>query len=183
MLDAYFQARQPKDSDGIYQILKTGQKIANPSVSQSRDFVRAQTKYNMFSKLNGMDSNQLLTEMKNNNIGTEMDKELALNPQYQLAKQKYNQYQSTKAINEKNESLSNSISDKKTTYTDPSQKISDSVTSGKSEAEVGTYREYLAKNNPDIVTKVSELNAKNKSLREMADARDAMYKTVIAEHP
>lgn len=50
-LDAFFQARQPKDVDGIYQILKTGQKIANTNVLSSPDYTKAKAKADIYSKL------------------------------------------------------------------------------------------------------------------------------------
>ena len=115
MLDAYFQARQPKDEAGIYNVLKTGATIANPELVKSGEFAKAKAKADMFAKFNGMGASQLLTELKNGNIGTEMDKELEASPNYQLAKKQWESWKTTNGINEKAKASMNVLTGKQTT--------------------------------------------------------------------
>ena len=45
------------------------------------------------------------------------------------------------------------------------------------------YRDFIKTADPELQGKVEEMNAKNKLLKEKADARDKMYKTVVSDHP
>ena len=53
----------------------------------------------------------------------------------------------------------------------------------KSPEEITSFTDFLNKSNPELTTKVKEYNAQNQQLREKIDVRDAMYKTVIKDHP
>jgi len=53
----------------------------------------------------------------------------------------------------------------------------------KSQEEITSFTDFMNKSNPELKTKVQDYNAKNQQLREKIDARDAMYKTVIKDHP
>ena len=55
-----------------------------------------------------MGSEQLLTELRNNNIPTSLQNELSTNANFVAAKQKYDNELSTKAINDANNAIVNS---------------------------------------------------------------------------
>ena len=55
-----------------------------------------------------MGSEQLLTELRNNNIPTNLQNELSTNANFVAAKQKYDNELSTKAINDANNAIVNS---------------------------------------------------------------------------
>lgn len=49
-LDAYFQAKQPKDVQGIYNILKTGARIASKAILESPLYATAKAKADIYNK-------------------------------------------------------------------------------------------------------------------------------------
>ena len=49
MLDAFFQANQPKNSEAFLQILATGQKIQNSQYRASPEAADAQHRYDFIS--------------------------------------------------------------------------------------------------------------------------------------
>ena len=49
MLDAFFQARQPKNSESFFQTLATGQKIENAKYRESGEARDAQHRYDIVS--------------------------------------------------------------------------------------------------------------------------------------
>lgn len=71
---------------------------------------------------------------------------------------------------------------------DYSQTLSDKIVAfltktGKTQNDLINYRDFIKTADPELQVKVEEMNAKNKLLKEKADARDRMYKTVVADHP
>lgn len=184
IMDALWNARTPTSEDDIYNSLKTWVKLD----INTPEGVRANTRYNLFSKFNWMWSEQLLTELRNNNIPTNIQNELSTNANFVAAKQKRDNELATKAINDANNAIVNSATGKATEVKDYGQSLSDKIVSflektGKTQNDLINYRDFMKTADPELTGKVEEMNAKNKLLKEKADARDAMYKTVVADHP
>lgn len=183
-MDALWNSKTPTSEDEIYNALKSGNKIA----ANTPEAVRANARYNLFSKFNGMGTEQLLTELRQNNIPTNIQNELSTNANFVAAKQKYDNELSTKAINDANNAIVNSATGKTTEVKDYGQTLSDKIVAfltktGKTESDLMNYRDFMKTADPELTGKVEEMNAKNKLLKEKADARDRMYKTVVADHP
>lgn len=63
MLDAFFQANQPKNSESFLQILASGQKIQNSQYKSSPEAADAQHRYDVLSPYIGANSTTLYDAM------------------------------------------------------------------------------------------------------------------------
>jgi hypothetical protein len=100
VVDAFWQSKQPKDANSIYAALRSGQTIQNKQTIGTPEYNKAKVRYDNFAKYNSMGNQQLLTELKNGNIPSEIQTELAANPEFTIAKANLDKSNSTKSINE-----------------------------------------------------------------------------------
>lgn len=90
------QASIPTDTKGILNAMVTGALVAPQKTGSYRD---AQFQYDQYNKYNAMTSTQLLDNLKQGQIGTDMDKLLSQNPNYAQAKRELEKVQKTNNIN------------------------------------------------------------------------------------
>lgn len=101
------QASIPTDQKGIVNALISGMSVAEqPTQAYRNDLVVS----NQFKKFNGMTEVQLLDNLKQGQIGTELDSLLSQNPNYAKAKAELAKVQKTASINRATRIASNVIS-------------------------------------------------------------------------
>lgn len=99
----------PTDQKSIVQALASG---VNVPVQNTPEYRNAQTIYKNFRKYNAMTDTELLTNLKQGNVGTEMDSLLMQNPNYAKAKAEYARVQKTDSLNRMGQSLMNVVTGK-----------------------------------------------------------------------
>lgn len=77
------KANTPTDTQGILNSLVSGVLVAP---QKSGNYINAKFQYDQYSKFNAMTPTQLLDNLKQGQIGTEMDKLLSQNSNYVQAK-------------------------------------------------------------------------------------------------
>lgn len=99
------------DQKSIVNALISGKTIP---VQKTQAYNNAVVQANEFKKFNGMTSTQLLDNLKQGQIGTEMSALLAQNPNFAKAKAEQEKIQKTDSINRATQMASNVISGKTT---------------------------------------------------------------------
>lgn len=94
----------PTDQKSIVQSLISGVSIPPQNTPEYRN---ANTIYSQFKKYNSMTDTELLTNLKQGNIGSELDSYLQANPNYTAAKQKLAQQQKVDSLNRVGQSIMN----------------------------------------------------------------------------
>lgn len=89
-------ATTPTDTQGILSSFISWVPVAP---QKSGNYINAKFQYDQYSKLNAMTPTQLLDNLKQGQIGTEMDKLLSQNPNYIQAKGELDKIQKTNNIN------------------------------------------------------------------------------------
>ncbi len=86
----------------------TGQNVPQ-ELKRSTAYRNAEFKSNQIKKFNAMTPSQLLDNIKQGQIGTEMDSILASNPNYIQAKQEYEKFQKVDNINKNMATITNAM--------------------------------------------------------------------------
>ena len=89
-------ANTPTDTQGILSSLVAGVPIAP---QKTGNYINAKFQYDQYSKFNAMTPTQMLDNLKQGQIGTEMDKLLSQNPNYIQAKTELDKIQKTNNSN------------------------------------------------------------------------------------
>lgn len=160
-----------------------------PQVQNTPQFATAQAKFDLFSKYNNQSADQLLSALKNNEIGSALSMDLLGNQNFGVARAKYQQFLTTKSINEANASMSKGMSDtnaKDSTVSTPSKSeaLSTKVTTSLESKGIDpvSFKDYMAKN-PEITAKAAELSSKTAEYKKISDARDKILTDTKAEYP
>lgn len=90
------EALIPKDEKGVLNALISGASVPKQNTQAYRN---AEFKANNFRKFNSMTPTQLLDNLKQGQISSEMDQLLSQNPNYTQAKQKLNEQQKITNLN------------------------------------------------------------------------------------
>jgi len=106
-LDA--QALIPTDQKSIVQALASGVSVPEQNTPEYRN---AQTIYKNFQKYNSMTDTELLNNLKQGNIGSELDSLLNQNPSYAQAKAQLSKVQKTDSLNRMGQSIVNVATNK-----------------------------------------------------------------------
>jgi hypothetical protein len=142
-----------------------------------------------------MTEDQLFNAYVNGEIGANLEKDLINNPALAIAKEKYNKKLVTDNINKESLTMLNAYNKANNKDYTPAEiektsleKLSDKFMTmfknmGKSDTDIASFKDYMASNYPDLVSKTTELNAQNKAIRELADERDARLDEIIKENP
>lgn len=109
------QASIPRDQKDIVNALVSGMSVPEQNTQAYRN---ATVVANQFKKFNGMTDVQLLDNLKQGQIGTELDSLLSQNPNYAKAKAELAKAQNTASINRATQIASNVISGKETPVVD-----------------------------------------------------------------
>jgi hypothetical protein len=192
IVEAYFQARQPKDAWWIYNILKTWQQIYNPTIQNSPEMSKAKARYDLSNKYQSMWVDQLYNAYVNWEIGSQLEQDIATNPNLAVAKAKYEKKVTTDQINNdaknilsiynKDSKKIDTNEEEKTPYQSFIEKIANNL-SESTKSDIPSFNDYMKTNYPEIVTKSEELSAKNKLIKEKADERDNRLDAIIKENP
>ena len=89
-------ANTPTDMQGILQSMVSGMPVAP---QKTGNYINAKFQYEQFNRFNAMTPTQLLDNLKQGQIGTEMDRLLSQNPNYTQAKAELDKFQKTNSIN------------------------------------------------------------------------------------
>jgi hypothetical protein len=140
------QAAIPTDKKGIVNALVTGATIP---VQKTEAYNKAVVTSDLFKKFSGMTSEQLFQNLQQGQIGTELSGLLAQNPNFAIAKQKYEQVQKTNAINSLTQATYNAANGKTTPVVDELAKI-ESKYSAPPGTNAQAYEKFVTQD-PDVV--------------------------------
>lgn len=185
-LDAFFQARQPKNSESFLKILASGQKIQNAQYKTSPEAADAQHRYDVLSPYIGANATTIYDAMKSWKLypGSDAYKDLLSvtggieTPAMTEAKMKYEQKQQTDNINS---NLSN-ISGNKPETTSGLQKISDNLVQSKGMDYATEFAKDVV-NNPAITEKVTELNGVTEQIKNLEFTKSNSLKEIKKRYP
>lgn len=121
-------------------------------------------------------------------IPSDMQWDLMWNPNFTLAKEKYDKKLSTDATNSQMENVYNTMTWKEITVVDKwlelNNKLVDLLTwMWKTETDLVSFRDYMAQNYPDIVSQSTDLNAKNKRLKELSEIANKNLRDIESKYP
>lgn len=112
------EALIPKDEKGVLNALISGASVPKQNTQAYRN---AEFKANNFRKFNSMTPTQLLDNLKQGQISSEMDQLLSQNPNYTQAKQKLNEQQKITNLNKTMTNIVNWVKWKEVATTTPEQ--------------------------------------------------------------
>jgi len=186
MLDAFFQANQPKNSDSFLQMLANGQTIENSQYASSPAAADAQHRFDLIGSYKGASADNLYSAMVTGQIvpWSEPYNDLVkLNggietPDMLAAKAKYQQKITSDQIN-RDAWVSGGYALKETGTT---QNVSDSLVNSKGIDYAKEFQKDVA-NNPDIVNLSQQVNATDKQINDLEADKALTIKKIAADHP
>jgi len=121
-------------------------------------------------------------------IPSDMQWDLMWNPNFTLAKEKYDKKLSTDATNNQMENVYNTMTWKEITVVNKWQELNNKLVDlltwmWKTETDLVSFRDYMAQNYPDLVTQTTDLNAKNKRLKELSEIANKNLRDIEAKYP
>lgn len=192
IVEEYFKKQQAnqfsKNPDNIYNTLKFWWTIVDQSILNTPEYQQAKIKASLYNKYSNASADSLYSAFINWEIPSDIQKDLMTNPNYAIAKQKYDKKISTDNTNNQMSSAYNVITWKTTEIKDKSEELSDKMYAfltwmGKTDTDMVSFKDYMATNYPDIVSQSTELNAKNKELRTLQETADNNLKKIQSTHP
>lgn len=167
----------PTDQKGILNALVGGQTVAEQNTPEYRN---ALTISNQFKKFNGMTDVDLLNNLKQGQIGTELDWLLSQNPNYAKAKAELAKSQKTASINRATQIASNVISGKTNVIEDDLSGIE-----AKYNPPLGTnaqaYEAYVV-NNPNVVTAGTQLKQLSTQISDVSKTYNDALKSIKSQY-
>lgn len=181
------QSKIWNDENSMFQLLKNWQKIQD-QFSNTPEAIKAKVKFNVYNKYSNAWVDSIYSWLLNGDIPNELQNDLQSNPNFSIAKEKYHKKLSVDNTNSQMSSIHNVMDWKenqtKDSLTDLSNKLYNVLLNmWKTETDLVSFKDYMAKNYPDIVSKSTELNAKSKQLKELQDAADWRLKDIIKNYP
>ena len=174
------QANTPTNQQGILNAFIAWQP---PAVQNTQAYRNAQFQYNQFSRFNAMTPTQLLDNLKQGQIGTEMDKLLSQNPSYIQAKQELDNIQKIDRLNSNAQTYINWLNWTPTEPVDALQALSDKITASLGLSDQ-TYADAFAQhvtNDPKIVDYTTQLSNVNKQIADQTNLINEGIKQVKQE--
>ena len=180
MLDASFTgANTPvlMNQKDIVSALVSGVSIPEQNTQAYRN---ATVVANQFKKFNGMTDVQLLDNLKQGQIGTELDSLLSQNTNYAKAKAELAKAQKTASINRATQIASNVISGKETPIVDDLANI-EAKYNPPIGANAQAYQDYVVKN-PDVVSAGSQVKQLSTQISDLTKTYNDALKSIKAQY-
>lgn len=180
-----------EDAKDIYNRLLAWEEFSDTWIKQTPEYAKAKAGYDLVSRYINMSEDQLYNAYAWGHIWSNLEKQLANNPNLAAAKIRYDKKLVTDDIN-KNSSLMinayNKADWKDTTVVEDKsflENLSDKITESfnTSWKDITTFKDFMANNYPDLVSDTKELNQKETELRQLTDERDARLDEIIKENP
>lgn len=177
------EALIPKDEKGVLNALISGASVPKQNTQAYRN---AEFKANNFRKFNSMTPTQLLDNLKQGQISSEMDQLLSQNPNYTQAKQKLNEQQKITNLNKTMTNIVNWVKWKEVATTTPEQDEEDISIKfmqkyGLDDANAQAFSQFVA-TDEEMADNKAKLLANREKLsmvnREMADATKLLNKWI-----
>lgn len=172
------QAAIPTDKKGIVNALVTGATIP---VQKTEAYNKAVVTSDLFKKFSGMTSEQLFQNLQQGQIGTELSGLLAQNPNFAIAKQKYEQVQKTNAINSLTQATYNAANGKTTPVVDELAKI-ESKYSAPPGTNAQAYEKFVTQD-PDVVKSWLELKNLATQINTVTKTYNDALKSLKEQYP
>lgn len=166
------------DQKDIVKSLIAGVNVPKQS---TRAYNNAVVMADEFKRFNGMTDIQLLDNLKQGQIGSEMSSLLSQNPNFAKAKEQYKKIQQTNSINRATNYAMNAISGKETPVTDDLAKIESkySVPLG---ADEKAYTDYVT-NNPEVVASAIQVKQLTKQIADVTATYTQALKDLKSQYP
>lgn len=171
------QASIPTDQKGIVNALISGMSVAEQPTQAYRN---ALVVSNQFKKFNGMTEVQLLDNLKQGQIGTELDSLLSQNPNYAKAKAELAKVQKTASINRATRIASNVISWKETPVVDDLANI-EAKYQPPLGANAQAYQDYVVQN-PDVVSAGSQVKQLSTQISDLTKSYNDALKSIKSQY-
>lgn len=191
MLDAFFQARQPKNSESFFKTLVTGQKIENNKYRESPEARNAQHRFDVISPYKWASIDSLYNWMVSGTITpwSQAYKDLIQinggieTPDMLLAKKKL---ETKRQIDKINESWARQNADKTWTQIidkpDATQSISDNIISKKGFDYAQRYKEKVSQD-PETRELAEKIKADSLRKKEIERIRSDIFKNIVKNNP
>lgn len=175
------------NADNIYRQLYVNWNIPE-SVKNTKAFTSAKVKFDLYNRYSNASADNLYSAFVNWEIPSDMHRDLMTNPNYAVAKEKYDRKISADNTNNQMSTMFNVVTGSENKVTDKSQELSDKLYKlftwmGKTEEDMLSFKDFMSQNYPDIVSQSTELNSKNKQLRELQDVADWRLKEIQNKYP
>ena len=172
------QAAIPTDKKGIVNAMVTGASIP---VQKTEAYNKAVVTSDLFKKFSWMTSDQLFQNLQQGQIGTELSGLLASNPNFAIAKQKYEQVQKTNAINTQTNAMYNAANWKENTVVDELGKI-ESKYPAPAWTNEQAYEQFVTKD-PDVVKSWLELKNLATQINTVTKTYNDALKSLKEQYP
>lgn len=166
------------DQKSIVNALISGQTIP---VQKTQAYNNAVVQANEFKKFNGMTSTQLLDNLKQGQIGTEMQSLLSQNPNFAKAKAEQEKIQKTDSINRATQMASNVISGKTTPPVNDLANI-EAKYSAPAWTDAQAYEQYVTQNQ-DVVTAWLQVKQLAKNIADVTTTYNQALKDLKSQYP
>lgn len=154
----------PTTSTDIYNALVSGQSVAPQKTGAFRE---AQFKYSLYKRYNAMTPSQLVTSIKNGQIGSELSSMLAQSPNYIQAKQQYEQEKKVEDVNSSIRNIYNSSNNIVEEEEDPFVKITNDIIKefgyDQDQTALSAFQQYV-ENDPAIKQYTTALSGTNQQI-------------------
>lgn len=161
-------ASTPTDMQGILSSMVAGVPVAP---QKTGNYINAKFQYDQYSKFNAMTPTQLLDNLKQGQIGTEMDKLLSQNPSYIQAKTELDKVQKTNSINNNIRTIYGGVTGAESTTPDYLTKASDDLINklglDQDQTSAEAFSEYVTWDQ-NIVNYTNQLSSVNRQIADTA---------------
>ena len=171
----------PTDKKGILSALTTWQPVAPQNTPEYR---KATAVHTAFQKFNGMSEQQLLDNIKQGQITTEMWGLLAQNPSYQLARKKADELASSEATNNTIQGIKNGMTGKAMTTPNYLEAISDELIKKFWLTDQSSQEAFktIVSEDPEVVTYTRQLHDINRQVAETTEMLNKWYAEMKANY-
>jgi len=173
--------RQPTDKRGILSALTTWQPVAPQNTPEYR---KATAVHTAFQKFNGMSEQQLLDNIKQGQITTEMWWLLAQNPAYQLARKKADEIASTEATNKTIQGIKSGMTGKEITTPNYLEDISNELIKKFWLVDQSSQEAFktIVSEDPEVVSYTKQLHDINRQVAETTEMLNKGYAEMKANY-
>ena len=171
----------PTDKKGILSALTTWQPVAPQNTPEYR---KATAVHTAFQKFNGMSEQQLLDNIKQGQITTEMWGLLAQNPSYQLARKKADELASSEATNNTIQGIKNGMTGKAMTTPNYLEDISNELIKKFWLVDQSSQEAFktIVSEDPEVVSYTKQLHDINRQVAETTEMLNKGYAEMKANY-
>lgn len=185
VVDAFYQAHQPKTSDSFFNILATGQKIENKQYQSTPEAASAQHRWDIVSPFKWASTDNLYTWMINGKIvpWSESYNDLIKanwwieTPEMAAAKVKYQEKVNADVINWSMDSLIG-----KKSWFNTTQDTTDNVVKTKWIDYAKEFQQDIL-NNPELISLSQQVSQTDKDIADLEAKSKNILKDIEAKHP